>query len=251
MSLKERFFSTDSGELPDGAGDGTRTKGVIFLETKEGEIIELLEQTNRRLSSVEDRLKEVKESANSARRRTKNRLKELKKKLGKRHSRTFNSLQEVRSATEHLRIELKELNERSEDRDKLVETLRKRNRQLRKEFLFDNLIGDGAGKLISMRDAVRERRNHCGGGREEFLSQLEGRLLEALEEFEVREVSADGAEFDPSCQEVVKKVPVDSPRKADSVLEVVEEGYRWEETVIRPQRVVVGKLSHGGEDHDR
>lgn len=251
MNLKERFFSTDSREVPDEIGDGNKAKGVIFLDTREEEIIELLKEANKELSNLKRRVVEVEKSTSSARRWTKDRLKKLEGELTKRHSRTFNSLQEVRSATEHFQAELRELNKRGEDRDKLVESLQERARRLQKEFLFDNLIGDGARKLIGLRDAVGEQKVRCEGDRREFLSHLEDRLLEALEELEVREVSVDGEGFDPQFQEIVEKVPVESPEKADSVLEVVEPGYRWEDTVLRPQRVIVGELSRGGEIHGR
>ena len=68
------------------------------------------------------------------------------------------------------------------------------------------------------------------------------RFLAALARAGVERVDPSGAPFDPNVAEAVSVQPVDDPALADTVVHVLRAGYTLGDRVIRPARVVVGRL---------
>lgn len=68
------------------------------------------------------------------------------------------------------------------------------------------------------------------------------RFLAALARAGVERVDPSGAPFDPNVAEAVSVQPVDDPALAGTVVQVLRAGYRLGDRVIRPARVVVGRL---------
>ena len=70
------------------------------------------------------------------------------------------------------------------------------------------------------------------------LADLGGKLAKAgVERFDPA-----GTPFDPNVAEAVGVVPVSDPARHDVVVEVTRPGYSLGERVIRPARVLVGRL---------
>jgi molecular chaperone GrpE len=72
------------------------------------------------------------------------------------------------------------------------------------------------------------------------IHQKFGRLLEAIG---VKEIEAEGQDFDPARHEAVGRQPGDEGK----VLHVVQKGYQVQDKVIRPAMVIVGE---SGTKHD-
>ena len=68
------------------------------------------------------------------------------------------------------------------------------------------------------------------------------RFLAALERAGVKRVDPIDAPYDPNVAEAVGVVPVDDPGRHDVVVQVVQAGYALGGRIIRPARVVVGRL---------
>lgn len=64
-----------------------------------------------------------------------------------------------------------------------------------------------------------------------------------LEQLGVTRMAALGVTFDPAIHEAVSMMPVQDPAQDNAVLAVAQEGYLHHGNVLRPARVVVGKLS--------
>lgn len=62
-----------------------------------------------------------------------------------------------------------------------------------------------------------------------------------LERRELQPMNCLGLAFDPEEHEAITEIPAPSPEQKGTVLDVVEEGYRLGETIIRYAKVVVGK----------
>jgi molecular chaperone GrpE len=68
------------------------------------------------------------------------------------------------------------------------------------------------------------------------------RFLADLARAGVERIEPAGEPFDPNVAEGAGIAPVDDPEKADTVVQVVRAGYRLGDRVIRPARVLVGRL---------
>lgn len=68
------------------------------------------------------------------------------------------------------------------------------------------------------------------------------RLLADLQRAGVERVDPIGAPYDPNVAEAVGVAPVRDPARVDTVVELVRAGYRLGDRVIRPARVLVGRL---------
>ena len=68
------------------------------------------------------------------------------------------------------------------------------------------------------------------------------RFLAALTRMGIERIDPGGQAFDPHLAEAVATAPVDDPALHDTVVQVARVGYRLNDRVIRPARVVVGRL---------
>lgn len=72
------------------------------------------------------------------------------------------------------------------------------------------------------------------------LAMVKAALTKALAELGVAEIVADGVPFDSDLHEAL----MTRPGPQDTVLEVVQKGYRYGDAVLRHAKVVVGKSDH-------
>lgn len=68
------------------------------------------------------------------------------------------------------------------------------------------------------------------------------RFLAALQKAGVERLDPQGTAYDPNVAEAVGVVPVDDPERHDTVVTVVQAGYALAGRIIRPARVLVGRL---------
>ncbi len=78
----------------------------------------------------------------------------------------------------------------------------------------------------------------------EGVSIARDRFLAVLEKHGVEKIEPEGEEFDPNVAEAMQMQPVEEPERDGKVTSTLRPGYRLGERVIRPARVVVGKLSN-------
>ena len=67
---------------------------------------------------------------------------------------------------------------------------------------------------------------------------LEKQLKKIMKDYGVSEIEAEGKDFDPHYHEAVMRVQNDK-LKDDSVAMVLQKGYKYKETVLRPAKVQV------------
>ncbi len=65
-------------------------------------------------------------------------------------------------------------------------------------------------------------------------------LINTLEKFEVKEIDAQGKEFDPSYHQAVMQEE-DKTKESNVIIEVMQKGYTYKDKVIRPAMVKVNK----------
>ena len=77
----------------------------------------------------------------------------------------------------------------------------------------------------------------------EGVELVERKLWQILEREGLQVVPAEGQPFDPAVHEAILTQPTADPRLDGRIAHVVEPGYRFGERLLRPARVIVGKLT--------
>lgn len=161
--------------------------------------------------------------------------------------------------------QIKQLNEQlqqlEEERDKLKETVvETRDQYLRLQAEWDNYrrrtakerleLIDNAGRdiltgfLPILDDCQRAlqvlRDSDAAAAAIEGTELIFNKLMGYLNQRGVERIEARGAAFDTDYHEAVAQFPVDDPEKKNTVIDVTQEGYTLNGTVIRYAKVVVG-----------
>ncbi|MCZ4414075.1 nucleotide exchange factor GrpE [Enterococcus lactis] len=66
-------------------------------------------------------------------------------------------------------------------------------------------------------------------------------LRNALEEEGIEKIPAKGESFDPNLHQAVQTVPATEDTPADTIVEVLQEGYKLHDRVLRPTMVIVAQ----------
>lgn len=161
--------------------------------------------------------------------------------------------------------QIKQLNEQvqqlEEERNKLKETaLETRDQYLRLQAEWDNYrrrtakerleLIDNAGRdiltgfLPVLDDCQRAlqvlRESDAATAAIEGTELIYNKLMGYLNQRGVERIEARGAVFDTDFHEAVAQFPVEDPEKKNTVIDVTQEGYTLNGTVIRYAKVVVG-----------
>lgn len=141
-----------------------------------------------------------------------------------------------------------------ENRDKYVRLLadfdnfRRRAHKDRQDvvlFGHENLVKDLLSTVDNLDRAIDHAHQNDGGDLASLLQGVElvqRELYAVLAQHEVHAIDAAGSEFDPSLHEAMAQVQDDSV-PPNSVIEVLQKGYRLRDRLLRPARVVVAKPS--------
>jgi molecular chaperone GrpE len=139
-----------------------------------------------------------------------------------------------------------------ENRDKYVRLLadfdnfRRRAHKDRQDviqFGHENLVKDLLSTVDNLDRAIEHAHQKDGGDLANLLQGVElvqRELYAVLAQHEVNVIDAKGSEFDPSLHEAMAQVHDDSARP-NTVIEVLQKGYRLRDRLLRPARVVVAK----------
>ncbi len=65
-------------------------------------------------------------------------------------------------------------------------------------------------------------------------------LMSLLKRYDVTEIETLGKQFNPHEHEALANIPVDDPEKQDTIISVLQKGYKRNDVVIRPAKVGVG-----------
>ena len=146
-----------------------------------------------------------------------------------------------------------------ENRDKYVRLLadfdnfRRRAHKDRQDVIqygHENLVKDLLSTVDNLDRAIEHAQQSDDGDLASLLQGVElvqRELYAALAKHEVHVIDAAGCPFDPSLHEAMAQAQDDSV-PSNSVIEVLQKGYRLRDRLLRPARVVVAKPpADGGE----
>jgi len=141
-----------------------------------------------------------------------------------------------------------------ENRDKYVRLLadfdnyRRRAQKDRQDVIqygHENLVKDLLSTVDNLDRAIEHAHQNDGGDLASLLQGVElvqREFYAVLAQHEVFAIDAEGSQFDPSLHEAMAHVQDDSV-PPNSVIEVLQRGYRLRDRLLRPARVVVAKSS--------
>ena len=141
-----------------------------------------------------------------------------------------------------------------ETKDRLIrltadfENFRRRAQREREEAVrygTQNLFKDLLTTVDNLERAIDHARKGAGGDLENLLQGVElvqKGLLGLMARFGVVEVEALGKPFDPAHHEAMAQTP-DASVAPNTVLEVLQKGYRLRDRLLRPARVIVARPS--------
>jgi molecular chaperone GrpE len=118
-----------------------------------------------------------------------------------------------------------------------------RDLEQRVEIATGDLLGDFLPVLDNLDRALQAAETHPG-----FDALLEGirlvrtQFLNVLARHGLEPLERHGQPFDPSLDEAVTTMQVESPSQHNLVLQEWEKGYTLHERVLRPAKVAVGKM---------
>ncbi len=139
-----------------------------------------------------------------------------------------------------------------ENRDKYVRLLadfdnfRRRAHKDRQDviqFGHENLVKDLLSTVDNLDRAIEHAHQNDGGDLASLLQGVElvqREFYAVFAQHEVHVIDAEGSEFDPSLHEAMAQVQDDSV-PPNTVIEVLQKGYRLRDRLLRPARVVVAK----------
>ncbi|WP_119317980.1 nucleotide exchange factor GrpE [Companilactobacillus formosensis] len=73
------------------------------------------------------------------------------------------------------------------------------------------------------------------------IEMVQQHMVKALEDNHVKAIDNAGEKFDPAVAQAVQTVPADDDHKKDTVVQVLQKGYKLEDRVLRPAMVVVAQ----------
>ncbi len=146
------------------------------------------------------------------------------------------------SEIEALRTELNEANERALRIHAELENYRKRvARQIDDERRYANLplirdllpVWDNVGRAIQAAEKTHQTASLLEG-----FKMVAGQLEDVLQRHHCTMIDALGEPFDPNLHEAISQQPTDE-YPANTVLQVVQTGFRLYDRVVRPSQVIV------------
>jgi molecular chaperone GrpE len=165
------------------------------------------------------------------------------------------STAEIDEAAEKAQKELEEARDRLIRLQADFENFRKRTLRERAEafrYGHQNVVKDLLPTVDNLERAIAHARESGGGDLEGFLQGVElvlRELLGALAKHGVTPIEAEGAPFDPSVHEAMGQNP-DESVAPNTVIQVLEKGYRLLDRLLRPTRVIVSCRSDTGSAND-
>ncbi|MBP3944040.1 nucleotide exchange factor GrpE [Sphingobacteriaceae bacterium WQ 2009] len=162
-----------------------------------------------------------------------------------------NSTEETSPEEEPLTPEQILTNELAEVKDKYIrlsaefDNYRKRTSKERSE-LIQSAGKDVIKDLLSVIDDFDRALNAMETATEitpirEGIEIVNQKLRKTLEQKGLKEMEAQGLDFDADLQEAITAIPAPTPDLKNKVIDVIEKGYYLNDRVIRHAKVVIGK----------
>jgi molecular chaperone GrpE (heat shock protein) len=123
-----------------------------------------------------------------------------------------------------------------------------RDAQRAADEMREKLALDLLPVLDNLDRTVRAAQNVAGADAPACAATLQGvrqvrsQFASVLAKFGIEQIDARHQRFDPRIHDAVSLVPVNHPSAHDVVIDQIEPGYRFGDRLLRPAKVVVGRM---------
>lgn len=152
---------------------------------------------------------------------------------------------ETLSAEEQLKNELAEMEDKFLRAHAEMQNIIRRSREER-EMLQRYRSQDLAKKMLPSLDNLEralaiEVDDEAGENLKKGIEMVQESINNALKEENIEEIASLGEHFDPNLHQAVQTVPVEEGQESDTIVQVLQKGYKLQDRVLRPAMVVVAQ----------
>lgn len=115
-----------------------------------------------------------------------------------------------------------------------------------RRFAMEGVMRDLLQVLDSLDQGLQSGSSSDGDRLREGMELTHRLLVKVLDKHGLEVIEPDGDRFDPQMHEAMAAEP-STEAEPDTVLQVIQKGYRLNDRLLRPARVVVAKPAEGGE----
>lgn len=146
---------------------------------------------------------------------------------------------------ENLKVELSEMEDKFLRARAEIANMSNRNKNER-ELLVRYRSQDLGKKILPSIDNLEramaiEVSDEQGESLKKGISMVLESITVALKEEGIEEIPAMGETFDPNLHQAVQTVPASEETPADTIVEVLQKGYKLQDRVLRPSMVIVAQ----------
>lgn len=153
--------------------------------------------------------------------------------------------EEVKSDVEVLQEKLEEMEDKFLRASAEITNITNRNRNEREQLQKYRSQDLGKKLLTSLDNLERamaiEVSNDQGASLKKGIEMVLDSMRHAFKEEGIEEIPAEGVNFDPTLHQAVQTIPANDEFPADSIVQVLQKGYKLHDRVLRPSMVVVAQ----------
>ncbi|NMA94862.1 MAG: nucleotide exchange factor GrpE [Clostridiales bacterium] len=125
------------------------------------------------------------------------------------------------------------------------DNFRKRNKNISGEY-YDMGVGELAIEFLAVLDNLERALESMDGGEcpqafVEGIDMVTKQFIDVFKKFEIEEIEAINMPFDPNWHHAVAQEPAEGDQEKNTVVEVLQKGYRHKDKVLRYSMVKVAK----------
>lgn len=108
-----------------------------------------------------------------------------------------------------------------------------------RERVIERIIEDFLPLIDSFETALSQKSGAEGGNWEKGIIAIHNQFLTILKNYNIVEIETEGKIFNPHEHEAVQSIEGEQQEPSDTILKVLQKGYKRGETIIRPAKVVI------------
>lgn len=153
--------------------------------------------------------------------------------------------EEVKSDVEVLQEKLEEMEDKFLRASAEIANITNRNRNEREQLQKYRSQDLGKKLLTSLDNLERamaiEVSDEQGASLKKGIEMVLESMRHAFKEEGIEEIPAEGVTFDPTLHQAVQTIPANDEFPVDSIVQVLQKGYKLHDRVLRPSMVVVAQ----------
>ncbi|HHW70271.1 MAG TPA: nucleotide exchange factor GrpE [Clostridiales bacterium] len=158
---------------------------------------------------------------------------------------TTSCIEELKRQIEQLKIERDEHLALAQRIQAEFDNFRKRNKNVSAEF-YDLGVGDTVTAFLPVLDNLERalcsmKENDCSEAFIEGINMVKKQFEDVLKKLQVEEIKALGEPFDPELHHAVAQQDAQEEQEENTVVEVLQKGYKYKDKVLRYSMVKVAK----------